>query len=459
MSKAKLLAGLAAFSLIVSAHAQIVNPGTPTSGNPANNDCAKFVVVGGNVQSITSAGAACAGSPAAATSLNDTNVTLTLNGTPATALLQNVQWQLGWTGTLAASRLNSNVVQGVTDDTNITGSISAQNLTLGWTGTLAASRLNSNVVQGVVNDTNVTGSIAAQSLTFGWSGVLAVTRGGIGVGSLGSDLSNVTNLHIGAFTGDVSKAAGSLATTVTAWQGLAVRSGVPSNGQVYAWNATNSDFELSSAGTGTVTTSGSPSNFQTASFTGANVISGIGPGTLGQALVSNGASNYPSYQSGPWTLLATLTASSSATLSDITHFTSNYNDYLLVFTNVIPATNGVNAELQVHSGGSFQATTYITNAIIGASSQSPTTFIPLALQASDVPNTAPGISGSLLLTGFNVASTPKNWIGQVGYVTGSSYRTLSTGGIWNSTSAIDGFQFLFSTGNISSGSIKIYGHL
>ena len=77
---------------------------------------------------------------AALTKTDDTNVTLTLGGTPTTALLAATSLTVGWTGTLAASRLNSNVVQAITNDTNVTGSISAQNLTLGWTGTLAAGR-------------------------------------------------------------------------------------------------------------------------------------------------------------------------------------------------------------------------------------------------------------------------------------------------------------------------------
>lgn len=79
-------------------------------------------------------------SPAALTKTDDTNVTLTLGGAPTTALLAATSITVGWTGTLAASRLNANVVQAITNDTNITGSIAAQNLTLGWTGTLAASR-------------------------------------------------------------------------------------------------------------------------------------------------------------------------------------------------------------------------------------------------------------------------------------------------------------------------------
>lgn len=79
-------------------------------------------------------------SPAALTKVDDTNITLTLGGTPATALLQATSLTLGWTGTLAAARLNSNVVQAITNDTNVTGSIAAQNLTLGWTGQLSIAR-------------------------------------------------------------------------------------------------------------------------------------------------------------------------------------------------------------------------------------------------------------------------------------------------------------------------------
>lgn len=78
--------------------------------------------------------------PAALTKTDDTNVTLTLGGTPNMALLQATSITVGWTGTLGAARLNGNVVQGVTNDTNVTGSISTQTLTLGWTGTLAVAR-------------------------------------------------------------------------------------------------------------------------------------------------------------------------------------------------------------------------------------------------------------------------------------------------------------------------------
>ena len=46
-------------------------------------------------------------SPSALTKVDDTNVTLTLGGTPGTALLQATSLTLGWTGTLADGRIAS----------------------------------------------------------------------------------------------------------------------------------------------------------------------------------------------------------------------------------------------------------------------------------------------------------------------------------------------------------------
>jgi len=94
---------------------------------------------------------------AALTKTDDTNVTLALGGTPATALFKAVSLTLGWTGVLAQSR--------------------------GGTGVSAFGNLTS------VNDTNVTitlgGTPAASvrtavSLTLGWTGTLATSRGGTG---------------------------------------------------------------------------------------------------------------------------------------------------------------------------------------------------------------------------------------------------------------------------------------
>jgi len=70
--------------------------------------------------------------------------------------------------------------------------------------------------------------------------------------NLGADLSASGGLHVGAFTGDVSKSAGSLATTVTAVQGKAYQNTTYSNGQVPTWNSANNRFQPGSGGGGGV---------------------------------------------------------------------------------------------------------------------------------------------------------------------------------------------------------------
>jgi hypothetical protein len=59
--------------------------------------------------------------PAALTKTDDTNVTLTLGGTAATALLQAVSITAGWTGTLADSRIASAATWNVKQDALVSG--------------------------------------------------------------------------------------------------------------------------------------------------------------------------------------------------------------------------------------------------------------------------------------------------------------------------------------------------
>jgi hypothetical protein len=123
----------------------------------------------------------------------------------------------------------------------------------------------------------------------------------------------------------------------------------------------------------------------------------------------------------------------------------------------------VSCELQIHSGGTFQTSGYLTNGFAVASGPTPvadvpTTFIPCSHNTS-VTNIAPGVSGSFIVHNPSasaihgvegVFSYPLSGLGAGGFV---------VGGWWNTTGVIDGFQLLFSTGNITSGTVKIYGRL
>lgn len=162
----------------------------------------------------------------------------------------------------------------------------------------------------------------------------------------------------------------------------------------------------------------------------------------------------------PIVLLNTLIASSSATLSDTTSFTAAYSAYEIIFENLVPATTSTSAEIQVHSGGSFQTTGYLANSLQfssgGSSSTAQTTFIP-ASSTTSVVNTVPGVSGTIRIYNPSSTTTPKHWTGQFSYLNGAVDQGCLVSGYWNANGAVDGFQFLFSTGNIASGKIKIYG--
>lgn len=158
--------------------------------------------------------------------------------------------------------------------------------------------------------------------------------------------------------------------------------------------------------------------------------------------------------------LETLTASTSATLGDSVAFTtySGYSSYELVFANMIPGTGSEYLQFEVYSSG-FQSTTYLANyqtitsstAVSGAL----TTNIPLT--SNSITTAAPGFNGFIRVSNPSQTTAPKVWYGMGGYNISSAYEQVTYGGFWNGNGAITGFQVLFASGNITSGTIKVYG--
>lgn len=145
--------------------------------------------------------------PAALTKVDDTNVTLTLGGTPATALLQAVSITAGWTGVLAETRGGTGTGTYTLGDTlyasaantlsKLPGNITTAKQYLSQIGTGAVSAapawatISGGDITGAAltktDDTNVTmvlggtpttALLQATSMTLGWSGQLSVPRGG-----------------------------------------------------------------------------------------------------------------------------------------------------------------------------------------------------------------------------------------------------------------------------------------
>lgn len=188
----------------------------------------------GNVTGST--GAPSYTSAAALTRTNDTNVTLTLGGSPTVSLLAATSLTLGWTGTLAETRGGTNQSTYTLGDTlyasaantlsKLAGNTTStkQYLSQTGTGTVSAAPAWATISGGDItgaaltktDDTNVTltlgGSpttalLRASSLTLGWTGQLGLTRGGTNA-SLTADN--------GAIVYSTSSALALLASTATA---------------------------------------------------------------------------------------------------------------------------------------------------------------------------------------------------------------------------------------------------
>lgn len=210
--------------------------------------------------------------PAALTKVDDTNITLTLGGTPTTSLLQAVSLTLGWTGTLSGTRGGTGVNNGsntITYAGNInfansfttSGNFSVTqaytgitNVTFPTSGTLATtSQIPTGAALTKTDDTNVTltlgGSpstalVNAASLTLGWTGVLSGTRGGTGVNNGASTITvggNVAFSGAFTFTGTIT---GNTAVTFPTSGTLATTSQLPTPAALTSGNDTNVTLTL-----------------------------------------------------------------------------------------------------------------------------------------------------------------------------------------------------------------------
>ncbi len=192
-------------------------------------------------------------------------------------------------------------------------------------------------------------------------------------------------------------------------------------------------------------------------------ISGVG--TSGQVLTNGTTSALPTWQNNNYglTLLKTLTASSSATLTlTSTEINSTYNVYLIELDNLQPVSAGVvlQAYFSNNNGTSYFTTGYLGgintlayNSAIVTNTNS-TTYIPLSgttsLYVSGYlylyPNIA-SFSGSGAIAFMN-GQVITDYPGVFGMIVG--YQ--NTAGL-----VVNNIKFQFSSGNIFQGIIKLYG--
>jgi hypothetical protein len=96
-----------------------------------------------------------------------------------------------------------------------------------------------------------------------------------------------------------------------------------------------------------------------------------------------------------------------------------------------------------------------------AGSSAITTYIPITFpadaNADSLANTAPGFSGDVTIINPSASALIMVY-GNGDYLAGSGAVTTATiSGYWNSAAAVDGFQVLMDSGNLTSGSVLVYG--
>ena len=175
---------------------------------------------------------------------------------------------------------------------------------------------------------------------------------------------------------------------------------------------------------------------------------------------------------GNLTLLTTVTASSSATVTFDSSINSTYNSYLFQFVNVHASNDDAEFNVNFRDGSTaYDATKTSTNFFAyhtendGAAAIQYGSLFDLA-QGTGGQNLNYGmgvandecLSGSLTL--FNPSSTTfvKHFIAEnTNYQNHDGAWHNFVAGYCNVTAAIDGVQFAMSAGNIDAGTFKMYG--
>ena len=159
------------------------------------------------------------------------------------------------------------------------------------------------------------------------------------------------------------------------------------------------------------------------------------------------------------------TASSSADLSFTSLITSNWTTYYVLIRNLLPATDGttLNMTFSNDNGSSYLSANYKytrfqypstgTTAAVGSTSAANCELLTLASNGASA-----GISGGMYFYNLTSASVPPYYHGQlVHYNNASASVNVQVGGMNTDTTGINALKWAFSSGNIASGTITLYG--
>ena len=170
--------------------------------------------------------------------------------------------------------------------------------------------------------------------------------------------------------------------------------------------------------------------------------------------------------------ISSSTASSSATVSFTSGIDSTYKEYIFLFNNIHPATDGANIQFQGSTDGGSNYNTTITSSYFQAQANASETALEYdggqdlaqSTNFQTILAKEPGngndesVSGILYLFDPSNTTFVKHFL-SVGNCEDAEAMSRQgfTGGYFNTTSAINAVQFKMSSGNMDSGTIDLYG--
>lgn len=156
----------------------------------------------------------------------------------------------------------------------------------------------------------------------------------------------------------------------------------------------------------------------------------------------------------------------SASLDFTTGITATYDEYLIEFVNVMPATNNVRPwiRMSTNGGASYDATALYSDyfhsrnrfSFTGNGSEVDTKIVTMGVDHDNAHSI--GINGYIRL--FSPLSTTlfKAVLGEFTINNGAGFvENCQFSGWYRNLAAVNAIQFLMSAGNITSGSIRMYG--
>jgi hypothetical protein len=231
-------------------------------------------------------------------------------------------------------------------------------------------------------------------------------------------------------------------------------------------NATNTSNPVSVAQGGTGDSSVTAYAVLCGGTTSTGAVQSVsGVGTSGQVLTSNGASALPTWQAasssaGAWNLLNTATASASANIAfSSTYITSTYTTYVVIIRGINNATGTAtfNMDWSTNNGTSYLSSGYNSGVLYNNYSSATqtnansTTTNPLTQSITDTNVPLNGIVW-LSFPASNVAL----FNGQI-FTQDTTSVYIQSFGSNSGTTTINNIRFSYSTGNITSGTISLYG--